>query len=311
MHKKIKKILVTGSSGMIGTALCEKLLENGYEVIGVDLKQNRWSEAVNRFTMIYDLREKAFFDTLSRDFDMLIHLAANARVFNLVKDPVLARDNFEMVFNVLEFCRLNKTNRIIFSSSREVYGNSPAISPTEDEIEINYCESPYAATKLAGEAFIAAYHHCYNIDYLIIRLSNVYGKYDESDRVIPYFIRRAKRGKDLVIFGQDKLLDFTYISDCINGIVKAIEIFNNIRGNTLNIASGKGSLITNVARHIQKKIDRGGQMVIKENRSGEVVRFIADIAKAKQLLNWEPQIEITEGLTKTIEFYNMNEKMKN
>jgi nucleoside-diphosphate-sugar epimerase len=126
MNKKgIEKILVTGSSGTIGTALCEALMEMGYKVEGIDIKHNKWSEKVDRITAIGDIRDKNFFSKLPRsDFDMIIPLAANARVYNLVKNPILARDNFEILFNILEFSRLNNVDRFIFASSREVYGNS-------------------------------------------------------------------------------------------------------------------------------------------------------------------------------------------
>ena len=135
MNKKgIEKILVTGSSGTIGTALCEALIEKGYEVGGIDIKQNKWSEKVDKITAISDIRDKNFFSKLPRsDFDMIIHLAANARVYNLVVDPRLARDNFEILFNILEFSRLNNVNRFIFASSREVYGNSDKVFHNEEE----------------------------------------------------------------------------------------------------------------------------------------------------------------------------------
>jgi len=310
MKEKIEKVLVTGSSGMIGTALCEELIKKGYEVTGVDLRPNRWSERVNRVTVISDLTDRSFFDKLSSHYDLVIHLAANARVFKLVKDPTMARDNFEMLFNVLEFCRLNMIKRIMFASSREVYGNLSGTLHAEDDVSIKHCESPYTATKIAGEALVTAYHQCYKMGFIILRFSNVYGKYDDSDRVVPNFIRVARLGKDLVVFGRDKLLDFTYISDCISGIVKSIEAFDRVKDNTFNIASGKGTTIVEVAQLIQSKIGTGGKIVIEENRKGEVVKFVADITKARQVLNYEPQIGIALGLDKTIEYYNSMEEAK-
>ncbi|HEY4526913.1 MAG TPA: SDR family NAD(P)-dependent oxidoreductase, partial [Candidatus Paceibacterota bacterium] len=125
MAYPLKKILVTGSSGTIGTRLAETLLGEGFDIIGVDREPNTWNDAVNKKTIILDLRDKErVLKELPKDVDVVIHLAANARVFNLVVDPSLARDNFEMVFNVLEFARQNEIKNFMFSSSREVYGNS-------------------------------------------------------------------------------------------------------------------------------------------------------------------------------------------
>jgi len=223
------RILVTGSSGTIGTRLCEKLLEENYAIIGVDLKPNRWNDRINKLTIIGDLRDKETFKNLPKDVDLVVHLAANARVYNLVVDPSLARDNFEILFNTLEFCRRNDIKRFIFASSREVYGNSNQIVHSENEAYVRNCESPYAASKIGGEALVHAYQQCYGINFIIIRFSNVYGMYDDSDRVIPLFIKLAKENRDLVVYGKEKLLDFTYIDDAISGVLKCIENFDQVK----------------------------------------------------------------------------------
>ena len=307
MNKDVRKILVTGSSGMIGTALCETLIQDGYEVVGVDLRHNKWSERVNSTTMICDLRDRNSLDILPRDFDMVIHLAANARVFNAVVEPALARDNFEILFNALEFSRLNNIKRFIFASSRETYGNSHKVCFKEAEVDLRKCESPYAATKIGGEALVYAYHYCYDIEFAILRFSNVYGKYDDSDRVVPLFIERIRKGEDLIVFGKEKLLDFTYISDCIDGIMKSIERFNNVKGNVLNIASGKGTTIVELAKSLQNRTGVTSRVLIKERRAGEVMQFIADMSKAKELLDYEAKVSIDDGIGKTLQWYRNNE----
>ena len=164
MNKLINKILVTGSSGTIGTRLCEKFLENGFEVVGVDYRPNEWSEKIQSITIDIDLRNKDdVLNKLPKDFDVVIHLAANARVYNLVVDTSLARDNFETIYNVLEFTRINKIKKFMFASSREVYGNSKKILYREDESYVFNCESPYTASKIAGEALVHSYQECYGI----------------------------------------------------------------------------------------------------------------------------------------------------
>ena len=304
MH--IQKILVTGSLGTIGTRLCEKLLEKNYDIVGLDLKPNKWNEKINKLTIIGDLCNKNTIENLPKDVDLVIHLAANARVYNLVLNPSLAKDNFEMLFNILEFCRENYIKRFIFASSREVYGNSNKITHSEDKAYVKNCESPYTASKIGGEALIHAYHQCYGINFIIIRFSNVYGMYDDSDRVIPLFIKLAKENKDLIIYGKEKLLDFTYIDDAISGVIKAIENFDRVKNEIFNIASGRGTSIIEVAQLIQKYTNSKNQIIIEESRIGEVLKFIADISKAKEKLGYEPKTSIEEGIKKSVEWYLHN-----
>ena len=306
----IKKILVTGSSGTIGTRLCEKLLEKGYEVVGADWKPNKWNKKIEEITVSLDLRNKSELAKLPKDFDLVIHLAANARVYNLVKNPDLARDNFETTFNALDFARKNNIKRFIFASSRETYGNSGKTVCSEKQAYIQNCESPYTASKIAGEALVHSYQGCYGIDFVILRFSNVYGMYDESDRVIPLFIKLTKKGKDLTVFGKGKLLDFTYIDDAVSGILKAIDNFENAKNGVYNIAFGKGILISELAKLIQKsmagKSSCENKLVIKSSRIGEVVKFVADISKAKKKLGYSPKINIVDGIEKTVKWYKKN-----
>lgn len=303
MKKGIKNILITGSSGTIGTALCESLLTQGYKVTGLDIRHNTWNGKIDKLTIISDLRKANFQSAVQNDFDLIIHLAANARVYDLVKKPKLARDNFLMVFNVLEFARANNINRLVFASSREVYGNADNAYRSENDLSVSNCESPYSATKLAGEALFHSYSYCYDIGSVILRFSNVYGKYDDSNRVIPVFMRRSMQRKNLIVFGKQKMLDFTYIDDCIKGIVRVIENFDQVRGNTFNIATGKGTSIMQVADMIKEKTGASSRIIIKESRTGEVTNFIADITKAKRLLGYDPKISIQEGIKRSFDWY--------
>jgi UDP-glucose 4-epimerase len=303
----VKKILVTGSSGTIGTRLCEKLLERNYSVTGVDKDPNSWNDRIDKLTIIGDLRDKKTLERLPKDFDAVIHLAANARVYNLVTDPSLARDNLETLFNTLDFCKKSGIKRFIFASSREVYGNTDKTTYSENEAHIDNCESPYTASKIGGEAMIHAYRRCYGVDFIIARFSNVYGMYDKSDRLIPLFIRQINEKKDLTIYGREKMLDFTYIDDIISGMMKCIEKFDSVKNNVYNLSSGKGISILEVAELIRNKMGSKNKVVIRENRTGEVVKFVADISKARKALGYEPNVMIDEGITRTIEWYRSHE----
>lgn len=299
----IKKVLVTGSSGTVGTRLCEILLKRGYDVTGVDIVPNRWNNDVNKITLVGDLRDSSFFERLDK-FDLVIHLAAHARVYNSVVNPQLSKDNFDMVFNVMEFVRKNGIKKVFFASSREVYGNTPGktVHKEEDAI-VTLAESPYSATKLAAEAFVHSYKECYGIDFVILRLSNVYGMYDESDRVVPLFIRLINENKDVTVFGEKKLLDFTYIDDTIDGFIKCIENFDKVKNNTFNIASGVGTKILDVAKIVQKKLGKDIKIEIRDTRTGEVMEYIADVSKIKKFVDYSPKTPIEDGIEKAIEWF--------
>ncbi len=298
-----EKVVVTGSSGMIGTVLSKRLLSNGYEVIGVDNRTNRWDDEVDECTIAADLRDSTALDTLPEEADYVIHLAANARVHRLVKHPRKAQDNLEMTFNVLEYVRTNSIPKVVFGSSREVYGNEGKVIYNEEDTYVDACESPYTASKVGSESMVKAYNQCYDVETAILRFSNVYGRYDLSDRVIPLFIAQASRNQDLTVYGDNKVLDFTYVDDCVDGIYHTISKFNKAKGMTFNIASGYGSSLVELAEIISDRIGADSKVHVEPNREGEVHRYIADINRAQKVLGYEPTHSLHDGLEKTIEWY--------
>jgi len=307
--KNQKKILITGSSGTIGTRLFEKLLEENYDVIGFDKKSNIWHKKLDKLTIKGNLLNRKDINKIPTDIDLIMHLAANARVYNLVVDPDLALENIITTHNILEFARENKTRNFIFSSSREVYGNKEIIISKENDVDITRCESPYTASKIADEALIHAYYKCFDINYIIFRFSNVYGKYDKSDRFIPVMIKKMKQNQTIDIYGKNKLLDFTYIDDCVEGIIKGVKNFSKIRNNTINLASGRGEKLIDVAKSIKRFLQSKSKISIKSNRSGEVVQYIADISKAKKILKYKPKFSIQKGIELSIDWYTENIKI--
>jgi len=297
------KILITGSSGTIGTRLFEHLSPQ-HEVVGTDVIQNKWNPQIDAHTIRLDLRKSETLNNLPTDLDLVIHLAANARVYELVKDPQRALDNIIINFNVLEFMRKNGIGKMIFASSRETYGNimgEKAIA--EDTVRLENCESPYSASKVTGEALAHAYSRVYGIDAVIVRFSNVYGMYDDSDRVIPLWLRQCLNGEDTIVYGREKVLDFTYIDDAVAAVTSIIDRFNQVKGNTFNIADGKGVNLLSIARQIKKLLKTSSNIIEDDNRPGEVWKFEADISRARRLLDYEPRTGIREGLEKTVDWY--------
>jgi UDP-glucose 4-epimerase len=263
---------------------------------------------VDAVTKQIDLRDEAAVEKmdLPRNIDALVHLAANARVYELVEDPGRARDNFLTLFNTLEIARKRGIKRFLFASSREGYGNIRADAYKEDMVRIENCESPYTASKVGGEALVQAYGRCYDIEIVIVRFSNVYGMYDDSMRVVPLFIRQAKANEPMTVFGKDKCLDFTYIDDTVSGVTAVLEKWDAAKGGTFNLAVGEGTTIVALAETVKKLLGSSSEIRIKESRTGEVIRFIADISKAKKAIGYDPKINFAEGIERAVEWYRAN-----
>jgi len=306
MPEKGQKILVTGSSGTIGTRLCELLMDKGHEVVGLDIKPNKWSDRVDKITVKADLLDPAAFDGLPDGIWTIVHLGAYALVYPLVVEPHKAMENMTMAFNALEYARKNGIGRFLFGSSREVYGNTAEIKHSEADAHVDNAESPYSATKLAVEAMVRAYQNCYGIDFIIIRFSNVYGMYDDSERLIPRSIRRARSGEELEVYGKEKTLDFTYIDDAVAGVMAAIEKFDAGKGETYNLATGSGTTIMEVVETINRLLGGKSRIKVTDPRAGEVIKYIADISKAKQRLGYEPKVSVQEGVKRSIDWYEKN-----
>ena len=303
-------ILITGSSGQIGTNLALRLLDAGYDVFGVDKRVNTWTDRIT--TMLQDLAAPY------RDFtggigsvpypkvDAVIHLAANAKVHELVQHPHRAMENIALTFNVLEYCRHNQLP-VIFASSREVYGDIHRYITEEQHADFSFTESPYSASKVAGEALVYSYARCYGLRYLVFRFSNVYGRYDNDiermERVIPLFIQTMRRGQPVTVYGQEKTLDFTYVDDCVDGIVAGIErlLGGRVANQTINLAYGQGNTLVRMAELIAEALGVPAKINVEPSkRIGEVTRYIADISKAIELLGYQPRVPLDEGIHRAV-----------
>jgi UDP-glucose 4-epimerase len=238
-------------------------------------------------------------------FDAVLHLAAYAKVFELVEHPERAMDNMKMLFNVLEYCRQTKTP-IVFGSSREVYGDIHRWTTDERQADFVVAESPYSATKIGAEALVYSYKQCYGLPHLVFRFSNVYGRYDSDaermERVIPLFIQRIARDQPIVVYGKNKILDFTYVDDCVQGVIKGLDaiVSGRVRSATVNVAYGQGSSLLDLVNMIGMCLNRTPRAAFESSRPGEVTRYVADISAARELLGYEPTTPLSGGLPQTI-----------
>lgn len=291
------KILITGSSGFIGSALKRLLGEKGIEIITYDIKENPMDDVRN-------------FSSLQAKFisvDGVVHLAAVSRVKIAHENPLeCINTNIGGTINVLESVRefISENGRpwVIFGSSREVYGE-PVKLPVV-ETSHRKAINVYGVSKLSGEELCKVYAENYGLKTRVLRFSNVYtGVNDHLDRVIPKFILQAFNREDLVINGLgEEIFDFTYITDTVQGIWGCIQEIerNSHLFDDFNISSGIPISLVDLAELIIKKTESSSKVKYTASRSYDVSKFYADPAKARKKLGFAPKIALENGINLAI-----------
>jgi UDP-glucose 4-epimerase len=182
----------------------------------------------------------------------------------------------------------------------------------EQQADFVVAESPYSASKIAGEAFAYSYAECYDLPCLVFRFSNVYGRYDcdidRLERVIPLFIRRIATGQPIVVFGPQKVLDFTWVDDCSDGVTRGIDalVAGRFRRETINLAFGQGATLQDLVNLIALALRKEPNVRYEPARAGEVMRYVADISKARELLDYAPGTPLTAGIPRCIRWQQEN-----
>ncbi len=303
------RVLITGSSGQIGTNLGLALLDAGHGVVGLDVRPNPWTGRID--THLVDLAvplEGAAMAAFG-PVEAVVHLAAHAKVHALVERPWGAVENHLMVANALELARLGRVP-ILLASSREVYGNRVAQGApvAEGHADFRAVPSPYAAMKLAGEGLAASYRRCYGLPFSVIRFSNVYGRYDHDlerlERAIWVFRDRIARGMAVTVYGAEKVLDFTHVDDAVAGTVACLMalVAGNpaVVGETFNVAHGTGHRLLDVVDLVAGAVGRAPDVRIEPSRAGEVTWYVADISRARAAFGYDPRVPVTIGVPRAI-----------
>ncbi len=284
----MKKVLITGSEGFIGTNLKEHLAGK-YEILGLDCK----------ISIFHDIRYVNYISKFVTDFnpDIIIHLAANPDVsVSTVYPQEDLSLNVNGTLNMLELARKVNVKLFIFTSSACVYGEtaSPKISETA-EICPN---SQYGVGKFAAEEYCRLYYRKYNLPTVIFRQFNIYGKYQNCNFVIPNLIRRIKNSSEdrMFLYGtKNDARDFTNVKDLCAAFERTIEICP--AGETLNIGSGKEIYIYDVAEKIKTILNKKIEFYYdKKILDGKILRLCADTEKTAKILNWRPETGIDAGL---------------
>ena len=314
--------LVTGGAGFIGSHVCERLLGLGHAVWAFDDLNPFYDPAIKRqnlqaireqgkaFTFVHgDLTDRAALDTLLGGvrFDQIIHLAARAGVRPSLEEPALyQRVNVEGTVNLLEAARRHHAKKITIASSSSVYGINARV-PFSETDPIVSAISPYAASKLAGEALGHVYHHLYGLDVAMLRFFTVYGPRQRPDLAIHKFAQLITRGAPIPVFGDGSTArDYTYVSDTLDGIIACtrrefgFEIFNLGESQTVQLSR----LIALLEQALGRKavIDR------RPAQPGDVPITYANIDKARAMLDYDPKIKIEEGIPRFVDWFRGKEK---
>lgn len=302
----MSKILVTGGAGFIGSTLVDKLISEGHEVVVIDDLSSGRKDYVNPAAKLYEIdicSTKIAKIFKKEKFDFVYHLAAQIDVRKSVADPVF--DNKINVLgglNIIENCRQNNIKKIIFASTGgAIYGEAEEIPTTENAP--TYPVSPYGIHKLTLEKYLNYYYQVYGLNYTVLRFANVYGprqfKGGEAG-VIAIFIDNAVKNLESRQFGDGlQTRDFVYVDDVVRGLFFALNI--DCPGE-INIGSGIETNLISICSNIEKALD--GPMKIKEfpGKPGEQKRSCLSYQRAKDVLNFEPQVDLEEGIKRTIDW---------
>ena len=306
------KILITGAAGFIGSHLSERVLADGWSVVGVDNFDDFYDPRIKRrnvegclkrknFQLIEaDIRDSAAMDeAVGAGVEIVVHLAARAGVRPSIALPQLYADvNVNGTVVLLEAVRKHKVSKFIFGSSSSIYGNNKKVPFSEDD-NVDLPISPYAATKKAGELICHTYHHLYEMDMTCLRYFTVYGPRQRPDLAIHKFARLIEEGKPIPVYGDGTMMrDFTYIDDIIDGTVAAMQKCSGF--NIYNLGESRPISVNDLITEIEKAL---GKKALKEYLSaqpGDVERTYADVTKAVRELGYNPATTIRDGLAKFV-----------
>ena len=277
------RILVTGGAGFIGAHLVNRLAANrASEIVVLDNLHRGYSRHLLPGDVQFlhdDIRDKSALEKAMRGCDVVYHLAAQSNVLGAVADAEYAfTSNVVGTHNVLAEAQRAAVKRVVFTSSREVYGD-PKILPVPESTPLQP-KNAYGASKLAGEVY-CRFAAVQGLQTAVLRLANVYGPADR-DRVIPLFLDAARQGRPLTVYGRSKILDFVWIDTVIDALMRAAT-GPAFRG-AINVGSGLPTTIADLAQRIVNLTGSSSPVHIEEERGQEVGRFVAEIKRGQRLL---------------------------
>ena len=311
----MKQILITGGAGIVVSHLCNAFISLGYNVFTVDNLSNGDESNINdavHFEKLDLSTEQIFSKFENIEFEAVIHCAAqssNALSFLDIKKDM--DSNFVSTYNILNFCKIKKINRLIFTSSVSVYGQAKLL-PTPETCT-PYPESYYAINKLSAEQYIRLFSSNTDINYTIFRLFTTYGAgqnlQNRNQGLLSIFISYILANEELIVKGSpDRKRDLICVSDVVDAMVRSYdaEITYN---KTYNLGSGQALSVGRIIDLLIKGlVDNPQEYPIKyeDNTPGDPYETLAEMSSLKEDLSWSPKLMPEEGIKKTIEFYKQN-----
>ena len=313
-----KNVLVTGGAGFLGSWLCEVLVEQQAKVICLDnlvsgLKSNisHLMDKDNFKFIQHDITQPIFFD---EKIDIVMHLASRASPFEFEKYPIqILKANTLGIWVALGIAKKHGAI-FLYTSTSEIYGNAKEI-PTAEEYRGNVnpvgLRSCYDEAKRCGESYVMAYKLQHDLEIRIARIFNTYGPRMRAEgvygRAIPRFVEQALSNKPITIFGDgSQTRSFCYVTDQVGGLLK-LAFSEEAKGVVVNIGSNKEITILELAKLVRGLTNSSSEIEFHLLPEDDPPRRCPDITKAKKLLNWEPKIELKEGLSKMIEWFEEKE----
>jgi UDP-glucuronate decarboxylase len=323
MSKSIegKNVLVTGGVGFLGSWICEVLVEQGAKVICLDnlgsgLKSNISSMMDNdNFKFIrHDITQSIFFD---EPIDIVMHLASRASPFEFEKFPIqILKANTLGIWVALGIAKKHEAT-FLYTSTSEIYGDAKEIPTTEDyrgNVNPIGPRSCYDEAKRCGESYVMAYKLQHDLDIRIARIFNTYGPRMRAEgvygRVIPRFIEQALSNKPITVFGDgSQTRSFCYVTDQVEGLLK-LAFSERAKGEVVNIGNDKEITILELAKLVNELTNSSSAMEFHPLPKDDPLRRKPDITKAKEILSWEPKVELKDGLLKMINWFKEKESGK-
>jgi dTDP-glucose 4,6-dehydratase len=306
-------ILVTGGAGFIGRWVVCRLISDGHNVWVLDDLSNGSEENLREFRghrcfrdfVRGDIKDVQLVNRLFSEcrFDLCYHLGASINVQDSIDDPLTTFNNDVVgTFNILEQCRKHQV-KLVYMSTCMVYDRCQDPDGITEQHPVKPA-SPYAGAKIAGEQMVLSYYHAYGLPTVVLRPFNTYGPYQRSDGeggVVAIFLKRKLDGEVLNVYGDGtQTRDLLYVEDCARFVVEA-GYSSKVNGEVLNAGLGKDISINELARMVVGDESRI-RHVQHIHPQSEIAKLLCNYDKAKQLLGWEPQVSLEEGIRRTEEW---------
>lgn len=309
--------IVTGAAGFIGQRVSELLMAEGHTVYGIDdmndaydVRIKNWRLNQLKKTKLFQFKQldiseyenlKNWFVQIENPVDAIINLAARAGVRQSVENPwVYVNTNVVGNLNLLEIARHHKIEKFILASTSSLYGENPPL-PTQETADSDHPLQPYAASKKGAEALCHSYHYLYGIDTTVFRYFTVYGPAGRPDMVMFRLAKWIAEGQPVLITGNgNQSRGFTYIDDIARGTILGLKKLNY---ELINLGGHEVITINELVRILEEKIGKKAKIQYIDQHKADVMQNCANVEKAKQILSWEPKVNLNLGISNLVDWY--------